>query len=678
MSTTTKPFGSWPSPITADLTLTATVGLSEVQIAPGGHLIGWNESRPEEKGRSALVVQRIGSSTVEEVLPDQKWNARSRVHEYGGGSWTFGADGESIVFSDFKGSAFRVRRNGDGNGWGEPEQITPKSDVFRFADFQSHPTDSSLVLAILEDHTKPDPADIVHSVVLISQDASGAPSLSTVASGNDFYASPRFSPSGESISFHTWIHPDMPWDGSEVYVVKTNQKEGKVDREKPVQGSPVKVAGQPGAKEAVAQPKWAIGSQNEPETLVFSDDRSNWHQLYKYRVGSDGIEPVLENVLEEDVTPPDWTFGNSNHGPLSEKQWISTASGGKLRVINLEDGSSTLISTRFVSISALQVISPTKVAVIASPAESPSVVSILTLPSSASPSSGTKVEEETLKVSSPAKVDPAYISIGERISFPTQDGSTAHAIFYPPTSKDYEGEDGELPPVVTYIHGGPTSASSPALSWTTQWWTSRGFAFCAVNYGGSTGHGAEYRRRLVGTWGIVDVQDTIACIEYLRDAKRIDSQRVAITGGSAGGYSVLAALCDSRVFTAGCSYYGVSDLKALALDTHSFESQYLFNLLGGTPEEVPKVYFERSPINKAEKITAPLLLLQGSDDKIVPEAQATLMLEKIRSNPHAGKSDIIIFEGEGHGFRSRDAKKRAMEAELEWYRDTWKIEGGKN
>ncbi|GAA5946310.1 hypothetical protein JCM3765_000193 [Sporobolomyces pararoseus] len=674
MSTTTKPFGSWPSPITADLTLTATVGLSEIQVAPGGKLIGWNESRPDEKGRSALVVQQIGGNgKAEEVLPDQKWNARSRVHEYGGGSWTFGSDGESIVFSNFVGSAFRVSRKGDGQ-WTEPEQITPKSDVYRFADFQSHPTDSSLVLAILEDHTKPDPAEVVNKVVLISKDEGGSPKLSTVASGNDFYASPRFSPSGKYISFHTWIHPDMPWDGSEVYVVKTNESNGKLDVESPVQGKPVKVAGQPGAKEAVSQPKWALGSQGGKEMLVFSDDRSNWQQLYKYQVESDGIEPLLNELMEEDVTPPDWTFGNSNHAALSDKEWISTASGGKLRIVNLADGSSKTLSTRFVSISAIQVISPTQVAVIAGPAESPTVVSILTLPSS----SNGEVKEETLKISSPAKVDPAYISIGERISFPTKDGSTGHAIFYPPTSKEYVGQDGELPPVVTYIHGGPTSASGRSLSWTTQWWTSRGFAFCAVNYGGSTGHGSEYRRRLVGTWGVVDVQDTISCVEYLRDQKKIDEKRVAITGGSAGGYTVLASLCDSKVFTAGCSYYGVSDLKALADDTHKFESQYLYNLLGGTPQEVPKNYSERSPLYKAAQITAPLLLLQGTDDKIVPEAQATLMLERIRSNPKAGKSDIIIFEGEGHGFRSRDAKKRAMEAELEWYRDTWSIEGGKN
>ncbi|GAA5868997.1 hypothetical protein JCM16303_000331 [Sporobolomyces ruberrimus] len=670
MSTTTKPYGSWPSPITADLTLTATVGLSEIQVAPGGKFIGWNESRPEEKGRSALVVQRIGTSTTEEVLPDQKWNARSRVHEYGGGSWTFGSDGESIVFSNFQGGAYRVSRKGDGQGWSEPEQITPKSDVLRFANFHPHPTDPSLVLAVLEDHTKPDPAEVVNSVVLISKNSEGSPVLSTVASGNDFYGSPRFSPSAKSISFHTWIHPDMPWDGSEIYVVKTNESNGKIDVENPVEGKPVKVAGQPGAKEATSQPKWSIGSEGG-ETLVFSSDRSNWQQLYKYQVGSEGIKPLLEKLLDEDVTPPDWTFGNSNHSALSDKEWISTALGGKLRIVKLGDGSSTLIPTRFVSISALEVISPTQVAVIASPADSPSVVAILTL-------SSNEVKEEVLKVSSPAKVDPAYISVGKRISFPTRDGATGHAIFYEPTSKDYPGESGELPPLVTYIHGGPTSASSAALSWVTQWWTSRGFAFCAVNYGGSTGHGSEYRRRLVGTWGVVDVHDTISCVEYLRDEKKIDEKRVAITGGSAGGYTVLASLCDSKVFTAGCSYYGVSDLKALADDTHKFESQYLFNLLGGTPAEVPKNYSERSPLTKAAQITAPLLLLQGTDDKIVPEAQATLMLEKIRSNPDAGKCDIIIFEGEGHGFRAKDAKKRAMEAELEWYRDTWSIEGGKN
>ncbi|GAA5820810.1 hypothetical protein JCM10212_002097 [Sporobolomyces blumeae] len=665
---TAKPYASWPSPVTADLTLTASVGLSEVHVAPNGKAIGWCESRPDEKGRTALVYRRLDSNTTEEVIPDQKWNARSRVHEYGGGSWTFGSDGESIIFSTFVGGAFKVSRGAD--GWSEPKQITPESDVFRFADFHAHPTDSSLVLAVLEDHTNPAPTDVQTSIVLISE-ASGKPTLSTVASGRDFYASPRFSPSGKHISFHSWMHPDMPWDGSEVYVAKVNLENGKINVDKPVEGEPKKIAGQPGAKEAVSQPKWSLGNDRN-ETIVFSDDRSDWHQLYKHAVGTDGIEPLLNELVEEDVTPPDWTFGNSNHAPLSDKEWISTASKGHLRIVSIADGSSKLIPTRFTSVSMLRVISPTQLAVIGSLAAEPAVVSILTLPSSSSE----EIAEEVLKVSSPAKVDPAYISAGQHITYPTKDGSTGHAIYFAPASKDYKGQDGELPPLVCGIHGGPTSAFSAGLSWTVQWFTSRGIAFCGVNYGGSTGYGSKYRRRLTGTWGIVDVQDTISCVESLRDQGKIDPKRVAITGGSAGGYTVLASLTDSDVFTAGCSYYGVSDLKMLAEDTHKFESQYLFNLLGGTPAEVPENYAQRSPLNKAEKITAPLLLLQGTDDKVVPPAQATLMLDKIRSNPKAGKCDIIMFEGEGHGFRSKDARKRAMESELAWYRDTWGIEGG--
>lgn len=353
-----------------------------------------------------------------------------------------------------------------------------ESDVFRFADFQSHPSDPSLILAVLEDHTKPDPSEVVNSVVLISSDSR---TLSTVASGNDFYASPKFSPSGKAISFHTWIHPDMPWDGSEVYVVEANlDSNGKINVETPVSSKPIKVAGQPGAKEAVSQPKWAISSQGS-ETLVFSDDRSNWHQLYKYQVGApaEDIKPLLSEPVEEDVTPPDWTFGNSTHAPLSESKWIATSSGGKLRIVNIEDETSSLLPTRFVSISALRVISPTQVIVIASPADSPAVVAILTLPSSSS--SSTDLEEDVLKVSSPAKVDSAYISVGKHITYPTRDGSTGHAIFYPPQNRDFKGPDGELPPLVAYIHGGPTSASGPGLSWVTQWWTSRGFSFVAVN-----------------------------------------------------------------------------------------------------------------------------------------------------------------------------------------------------
>ncbi|GAA5919839.1 hypothetical protein JCM1841_004010 [Sporobolomyces salmonicolor] len=665
-----QPYGSWESPITSDLTLTASVTLAEIAASPNGKAVAWVESRPEEKGRSAIVYQAIGSSDKEEVLPDQKWNARSRVHEYGGGAWTFGPGGESIVFSSFAGPAYKVKKGE--KGWGEPDQITPASDVYRYADFDAHPTDPSLTLAVLEDHTHDTPADVVNALVLLS-DSSSSPTLHTVASGADFYASPRWSPSGKHVLYTSWMHPDMPWEGSELWVAKVNlDSDGKIDLEKPiVEGSAVKVAGQLKGVESVSQPRWALNEEGK-EMVVFLNDRTGFHELYSYTVESAG-EPklLLKEPTGADVGGPDWVFGNATHAPLSSTQWISTAKNGSLRIISLADGTSITLPTRFVSISALKVVSPAQIAVIASPAATPTVVSLLTLPSSPTG----EIKEDILKLSSSASVDPGFISTGEKITYPTPDNSTGYAIYYAPSSAKYTGPPGDLPPLVTRCHGGPTGNARQGLDWVVAFFTSRGFAFVDVDYGGSATYGAEYRRRLDGKWGIVDVQDTIACVESLVQGGKVDAKRVSITGGSAGGFTVLAALTDSNVFTAGCSYYGVSDLKALAEDTHKFESQYLFKLVGGTPDQVPQNYHDRSPIHKASRISAPLLLLQGTEDRVVPPSQATSMLDKVKSA--GGTCEIVMFEGEGHGFRSRDARKRAMEEELTWLRTTWGLEGGK-
>ncbi|GAA5928314.1 hypothetical protein JCM3775_000572 [Rhodotorula graminis] len=671
MTKTHAPFGSWPSPITTDLVLSSAVSLGDLVVSPTSRALAWTEGRPEEKGRSALVFQQLGGKQ-DQVLPDPKWNARTRVHEYGGAPWTFESD-KSIIFSSFEGPAYRVERGDDG-AWSQPEQFTPESSVLRFADFAPHPSQPGVTLAVVEDHTKDTPSTVVNTLGVISS-SSGKGKVDTVVSGADFYASARWSPSGKYLCWIQWNHPDMPWEGSELWVAPVAlDSSGAVNTAQLVKpGSAVKVAGAAKNVESVSQPRWALSSEDgAPEKLVFLSDRTGFYELYSFEPeGDKDVKLVLNEPSGADVGSPDWMLGQSTHGPLSPSTWISTASGGALRVISLADGTSYLVPTPYVSISTLRVVSPAEVVVLASPAATPSLISLLTLPSSSS-SAKAGVKEEILKLSSSASVDSSFVPEGSKISYSTPDGSTAYAIFYPPSSGSHAGPEGATPPLVTHCHGGPTSAARRGLDWTVAFFTSRGFAYVDVDYGGSSGYGKDFRERLAGQWGVVDVNDTIACVEHLVKEGKVDKDKVAITGGSAGGFTVLAALTDSKVFTAGCSSYGISDLALLADDTHKFESNYLFKLLGGTPDEVPQYYHDRSPLNKASQITAPLLLLQGSEDRVVPPAQAQVMLDRIHAN--GGVAEMILFDGEGHGFRQKENRKRAMEKELEWYRKTWGIE----
>ncbi|GAA5847199.1 hypothetical protein JCM9279_006134 [Rhodotorula babjevae] len=674
MTKTQALFGSWPSPITMDLVLSSAVTLGDLIVSPTSNAVAWTEGRPEEKGRGALVFQQLGGKQ-EQVIPDAKWDARTRVQEYGGAPWAFESD-MSIVFSSFAGRAFRVERGDDGT-WGEPTPVTPESDALRYADFSAHPTQPGVTLAVVEDHTKPAPVDVVTTLGVISS-SSGDPKVDTVASGADFYASARWSPSGKYLCWIQWDHPDMPWEGSELWVAPVAlDSSGAVNTVQLVKpGSAIKVAGAAKNVESVSQPRWALATEDDaPEKLVFLSDRTGFYELYSFEPeGDKDVKLVLSEPSGADVGSPDWVFGERTHGPLSSTHWISIAKDGALRIISLADGSSHVVSTPYVSISALCAISPTQVAVLGRPATKPALVAILTLPYSATSSQG-DVKEEILKLSSSASVDPAFISEGSVISYPTPDGARAYGIYYPPASGTHAGVDGTLPPLVTHVHGGPTASASRGLGWGVAFFTSRGFAYVDVDYGGSTGYGKDFRERLAGQWGVVDFKDTVECVEYLIKEGKVDKEKVAITGGSAGGFTVLGSLANSKVFTAGTSYFGVADIKMLCDDTHKFESHYLFRLVGGTPDEIPDVYKERSPINKASQITAPLLLLQGTADKIVPPEQAEVMLERVRAS--GGKCELVLFEGEGHGFRAKAALKEAFEKELAWYRSSWGIEEGK-
>ncbi|KAM0791926.1 hypothetical protein ACM66B_004180 [Microbotryomycetes sp. NB124-2] len=667
--TQTAPYGSWRSPITTSLVLSSFVGLGELKQAQKGTALVWAESRPEQNGRTALVHRQNDAASgdkPEEIIPDTKFNARTRVHEYGGGAYTVVQDGAAVILSSIEGPLLKVERKGNGS-WSEPVQISPKSDVYRYADFRVAPHDSNLLVAVLEDHTNDTPATVETSIVAIDLTKQDEPQLHTVVSGTDFYSQPTFSPSGDWFSWVQWKHPDMPWDGSELWVAKTN-KTSNSHQELIRKDTARKIAGHSGGKESVSQARWA----DDQDLLVFLSDQTGFYELYKWREGVDDVELVLEKPTGADVGSPDWSFGNTTHGHLDNDKWISIAKSGNLRLIDLASKESAVIETPFISLSNLQVLSPTRVACIAASSDQPTIVAILDFDDYKQ-----KVSVTSVKASSDSSIDSGYVSVAEQIEYPTPDGNTAYGLYYPPRNKDYGGGlDGEAPPLITHCHGGPTSAAKRGLDYYVQFFTSRGFAYVDVDYGGSTGYGKQYRERLNKQWGVVDVQDTIACVEFLTRSGKADKQRVAITGGSAGGYTVLASLCDGDVFGAGISHYGVSDLKMLADDTHKFESQYLFNLLGGTPEEIPEVYRSRSPLFKAQNISSPLLLLQGSIDKVVPPQQAYAIKDKIlETNPDA-KVDLIMFEGEGHGFRKAENKSKSMMEELKFVRNTFGIEGG--
>lgn len=518
------------------------------------------------------------------------------------------------------------------------------------------------MITVVEDHTHDAPSTVVNTIQLLDTTTR---TLHPVQSRADFYSAPRFSPDGAYVCWVSWMHPDMPWEGSELWVaeVATPLDPSTLLKE----GSARKVAGALEGRESVSQPRWSP----EGDNLVFLSDRTGWLELYEFAVEGDGqVKMLVHPPTKSDAAgKPDWVFGFSTHAALNPNAWIATAEGGQLRVIDRVTRSSYLIPTPFVSIADLAVVDGSTVAVIGSPADEPTRLSLLTLDFE-----HRGAAEHVVQTTSSAKVDPEFISHSQKIAFPTGDLAIGHALYYPPTSKDHIGLDGELPPLVVALHGGPTSSASEGLSWTVQWFTSRGFAYVDVDYTGSSSYGKPYRTALDGGWGLVDVQSTIDAVKYLTGSGKADPKRVAISGGSAGGFTVLAALCASKVFAAGVSRYGISDLLLLAGDTHKFESQYMYKLVGGTPDSHPEVYHDRSPINHCERITASLLILQGDQDRVVPPAQSSLMADKIKAA--GGKAEIVMYPGEGHGFRGAEARRDAMERELKHYWQAFGIEGG--
>ncbi|MDJ0704620.1 MAG: S9 family peptidase [Leptolyngbyaceae cyanobacterium MO_188.B28] len=620
------PYGSWKSPITPKLIAAATIRLGSVRL--DGQDIYWKELRPMEKGRSVVVRKPAKGKPLDVTSVD--YNVRTRVHEYGGGDFIV-ANG-TLYFSNFRDQRLYYQRAGNA-----AQPLTPEEN-YRYADCVLDQSQNRLI-CVREDHTAAD-QEAVNTLVGIGLNASTpAPNSSEVlAAGHDFYASPRLSPEGSQLAWLSWNHPNMPWDSAELWVapIKADGTLGEHQR----------IAG--GGSESIFQPEWSPDGR-----LYFISDRTNWWNLYCW----DGaqIHPLCPK--EAEFGAPQWGFAMSTYGFESSHALICTYSEhGRQQLARLDTKTQSLspIETPYSSISGLKVGAGYAVFMGGSP-QVCSEIACLNLATN---------RMEVLRRASEINLDPGYLSSPEPIEFPTANGLTAHAFYYPPHNRDYQAPSKERPPLLVKSHGGPTAATSTILNLGIQYWTSRGIAVLDVNYGGSTGYGRAYRQRLQGQWGIVDVEDCINGAQYLVNQDKVDGDRLAISGGSAGGYTTLAALTFHDVFKAGASYYGVSDLEALTRDTHKFESRYLDSLIGPYPDQQP-LYQARSPINHLDQLACPIIFFQGDGDKVVPPNQAEKMVEALKSKqlPVA----YLLFEGEQHGFRQAENIKRALEAELYFY-----------
>ncbi|HEY7424020.1 MAG TPA: prolyl oligopeptidase family serine peptidase [Gemmataceae bacterium] len=639
----TAPYGSWASPITSDRIVQESISLLDILL--DGEDVYWIEGRPQEGGRYVLVRRRPNGATTDVNSPP--FNARTRVHEYGGGSAVV-RNGVAYV-SNFADQ--RLYRIVPGKA---PVPLTPEpaggdpNAGLRYADGQID-AERKLWVGVREDHRQ---AGVQNTLVAVDLDAGGPGTL--LVQGNDFYSSPRLSPNGKRLAWLTWNLPNMPWVGNELWVA---------DFTGDGVSNPVRVAG--GPAESVFQPEWGPDGR-----LYFVSDRSGWWNLYRHEPNASATNLCPR---EAEFGQPQWTFGMTTYAFLSEGRLVCTyieGGMGKLGLLDLGTGRLTPLELPFTEYGAVRA-GGGRVLLRAGAPDTPT--SVLSL----EPDTG---KTTLLRKATTVADDPEvrrHFTTPKPVKFPTSGGKSAYGLYYAPYNADYEGTADERPPLVVKCHGGPTSSASSTLDLRTQYWTSRGVAVIDVDYGGSTGYGREYRDRLHLQWGIVDVEDCAAAVRYLADEQLCDGTRAVITGGSAGGYTTLACLTYAdaavrKVFRAGGSHYGVSDPEALARDTHKFESRYLDWLIAPYEDPDPEaqaryrqVYQDRSPVHHADRLSAPVAFFQGTDDKVVPPNQTEVMVAALRGK--GIPTQYLLFAGEEHGFRRAENIKRALDAELYFY-----------
>ncbi len=616
------PFGSWKSPITTDLYASSYVGLDDPFV--DGRDVCWNESRPKEAGRNVLVRH----------MPDGKWaeltpstlNARTRVHEYGGASYM--VSNGTVYFSNF--SDQRLYRQEPG---AVPVPITPPVDM-RYADTVLDASRIRLI-SVREDHTTGKPQAVT---TIVGLDLVKIGPGEILVSGNDFYSNPRLNPDGSRLAWLTWNHPNMPWDGTELWVGEFGP-DGLLGRKQLVAG---------GVEESIFQPEWSPDG-----ALYFVSDRTGWWNLYRWRNGQ--VEQVCK--MEAEFGLPQWVFRETSY---------AFESADRIICLYEQNGSSHLarLDTRTGRLEPIPVPYTAMWDIHTGPGFAVFLAGSPTTPLSVVMLDLATLKTEVLRWGREETIDPGYVSVPRNIEFPTEHGLTAFGLYYAPRNKDFTAPRGEKPPLLVMSHGGPTSATGTALRYGIQYFTSRGWGVVDVNYGGSTGYGREYRQRLNGNWGIIDVDDCVNAARYLVKQGEVDGRRLAITGGSAGGYTTLCALTFRDAFKAGTSYFGLSDLETFVKDTHKFESRYLDRLVGAYPAK-KDLYRQRSPINFVERVSCPIILLQGLEDKVVPPNQSEKFYSAVKAKglPTA----YVPFEGEQHGFRRAENLKKAIEAEFYFY-----------
>lgn len=634
-------YGAWPSPLTAALVTAGALRLDQIQL--DGDVVYWAEGRASEGGRT-VIVRRTPDGVTTDATP-VGFNVRSRAHEYGGAAYV--VDRGTIYFSNFDDQLLYRLSPGQA-----PEALTSTGHFY--ADFRVDTTRHRLI-GVREDHSKSG-EEPTNSIVSLTLGTPGTFGTSVLVQGADFYSDPIVSPDGASLAWLQWNHPNMPWDGTELWTAAFTG-DGRL-------GARQKVAG--GVDESIFQPEWSPDG-----TLYFVSDRTGWWNLYRSRAG--GIEPL--HPMAAEFGKPQWSFSMVTYAFITATRLVATY---------VEDGRWKM---------ALVETDPRKfepIALALHPSESIRanqraiyfVGGSATVPTAIARVSLGSMEAEVLRSSSGA-IAPEWISVADAVTYtvtPPPEGPPphmglppaprdVHAFYYPPTNPEVRAPEGERAPLLVLTHGGPTGATSDVLDPEIQFWTSRGFAVLDVNYGGSTGYGRPYRDRLKGQWGIVDVEDAVGGAEAMVAQGIADPARLMIRGGSAGGYTTLAALTFHSTFTAGASYYGISDIEVLARDTHKFESRYLDSLVGPYPE-AKDLYVQRSPIHFTDRLSCPLILFQGLDDKVVPPNQSAMMADALRKK--GVKVKYVTFEGEQHGFRKAENMIRALEEELAFYQEVFR------
>jgi dipeptidyl aminopeptidase/acylaminoacyl peptidase len=633
----TAAYGSWKSAITSDL-VAQSITLSEPRF--DGEDVCWLEGRPQESGRLVVVRASTVNGHATDVTP-KPYNARTRVHEYGGASWTI-ADG-AVYFSNFADGRLYCQVDTSSN----PIPLTPAPAVperqWRFADGVIDRSRQRWI-GVREDHTVD--GEPVNTIVAVDLHQPGREPGRVLVGGHDFFTSPRLSPDGRWLMWLTWAHPNMPWNGTTLWLSELDGL-GNITE-------PLAIAGS--ASESVFQPEWSPDGR----ALFFVSDRSGWWNLYRFDLALRTSEPLAPMAAEFGV--PLWKLGARTYACAGTDRIVcaySKAGLGQLAVLDLKGKVLRPLETPFTEFSSVQV-SGDRAVFRAGASNHPASIIMLDL------TSGVHhvLKKETDLLDRPGSRITDYLSTVRPVEFPTSDGNTAYGLFYPPHNPDYVGLPDELPPLLVKCHGGPTTSASSVLELTTQFWTSRGIAVLDVNYGGSTGFGRDFRNRLNLNWGIVDVEDCINGAKFLVAEGLVDHNRIVIRGGSAGGYTTLAALTFRDFFQGGASYYGISDLAVLARETHKFESRYLDWLIGPYPQAQER-YRERSPLYHVDQLSKPVIFFQGAEDAVVPPNQAEVLVEALRRK---GKPvGYYLFSGEQHGFRKAANIQRSLDAELQFY-----------